>query len=53
MTAILDVIFPLTAAWEDYMEMAGNIFIQGKSAKVENYMGLFLRSEGVQNSKQQ
>ena len=30
-----------------------NIFIQGKSAKVKKYRKLFLRSEGVQNSKQQ
>ena len=53
MTAILDVIFPLTATWEDYMEIWGNIFIQGKSAKVKKYRELFLRSEGVQNSKRQ
>ena len=26
MTAILNVIFPLTAAWEDYIKMAGKHF---------------------------
>ena len=53
MTAILNVTFPLTATWEDDIQMAGKYFYSRHSAKVKNYSKLFLRSEGVQKSKQQ
>ena len=47
MTAVLDVIFPLTAAWKDDIKMAVKYFYS-RGKRVKNYRKLYLKSEGVQ-----
>ena len=46
MTAILDVIFPLTAAWEDDIKMAGKYFYLREERQSWKLQGIILKEWG-------